>query len=202
MSRDEEIHAFWFGGLDEAGRPEPDRPGRWFKADAAFDAEIRARFEADLLNAAAGHPGWPEHTPRGALALILLFDQFPRNIYRGTPRAFRFDEHARAVLERCLEAGRIDALWPIERAFAWMPLEHAEDRDCQARSVERFTALVEAVDPRERQRYEAFLRHAQGHRDVIERFGRFPHRNAILGRESTREELDWLGGGARSWGQG
>lgn len=201
MSRAEGIHEFWFGTLDSAGRPEPDRPGRWFAPDEAFDAEVRGRFEADLRNAAGGRLGRWERTPRGALALILLFDQFPRNMYRGTARAFLFDESARAVLERSLPPGRIDALWPIERVFAWMPLEHAEDRDCQARSVELFAGLVESVDSSERDRYAEFLRHAENHRDVIERFGRFPHRNAILDRESTPEELEWLAQGAQGWGQ-
>jgi uncharacterized protein (DUF924 family) len=201
MSRAETIHEFWFGALDAAGRPEPDRPGRWFSPDEGFDAEVRGRFEADLRNAAGGRLGRWERTPRGALALILLFDQFPRNMYRGTARAFLFDESARAVLDRALPSERIDALWPIERVFAWMPLEHAEDRDCQARSVELFAGLVEAVDPSERGRYQEFLRHAEQHRDVIERFGRFPHRNAVLGRESTPEESDWLVDGAQRWGQ-
>ncbi|WP_075109845.1 DUF924 family protein [Halofilum ochraceum] len=201
MSRAEGIHEFWFGALDAAGRPEPDRPGRWFSPDEGFDAEVRGRFEADLRNAAGGRLGRWERTPRGALALILLFDQFPRNMYRGTARAFLFDESARAVLDRSLPPERLDALWPIERVFAWMPLEHAEDRDCQARSVELFSGLVEAVDASERDRYEEFLRHAQQHREVIERFGRFPHRNAVLGRESTPEEREWLAGGAQRWGQ-
>lgn len=201
MSRAEGIHEFWFGAIDEIGRPEPDRPARWFTPDEGFDAEVRGRFEADLRNAAGGRLGRWERTPRGALALILLFDQFPRNMYRGTARAFLFDESARAVLDRSLPAERIDALWPIEKVFAWMPLEHAEDRDCQARSVELFGGLVDAVDASERGRYEDFLRHAENHRDVIERFGRFPHRNAILGRESTPEELEWLAEGAQVWGQ-
>ena len=201
MSRAADIHEFWFGALDASGRPEPDRPGRWFSPDEAFDAEVRRRFEADLRNAAGGRLGRQERTPRGALALILLFDQFPRNIYRGTARAFRFDEAARAVLDRSLPPGRIDALWPIEKVFAWMPLEHAEDRQCQARSVECFASLVAAVDSAERVRYEEFLRHAQQHRDVIERFGRFPHRNDILGRESTPQEVEWLCGGGQGWGQ-
>jgi uncharacterized protein (DUF924 family) len=201
MSRAEAIHEFWFGALNESGRPEPDRSGRWFRPDESFDAEIRGRFESDLRNAAGGRLGRWERTPRGALALILLFDQFPRNIYRGTARAFLFDESARAVLDRSLPPGRIDALWPIEKVFAWMPLEHAEDRDCQARSVECFASLVEAVDPAERGRYEEFLRYAQQHRDVIERFGRFPHRNAILERENTPEEAEWLAADAQGWGQ-
>lgn len=202
MSRAEIIHEFWFGVLDDAGRPEPDRPGRWFAVNADFDSEIRGRFEADLRNAAGGRLGRWERTPRGALALILLLDQFPRNIYRGTARAFLFDESARAVLERSLPPERIDALWPIEKVFAWMPLEHAEDRDCQARSVELFSSLVEEVDQADRGLYEDFRRHAEQHRDVIERFGRFPHRNDILGRESTPEERTWLSDDTRQWGQG
>lgn len=201
MSRAEVILAFWFGELDAAGLPAPAVEQRWFSGGKAVDAEIRARFEADLRNAAAGRLRRWETTAHGALALVLLFDQFPRNMYRGTPRAFLFDEHARAVAERALAAGHEASLRPIERMFLYMPLQHAEDGAAQDESVRRFRALVDAVPEDQRERFRGYLGYAERHRDVIARFGRFPHRNAVLGRPSTPEEQAYLAGGSPTWGQ-
>ena len=192
MTRAATIHEFWFGPLDAAGRAAPDRMQRWFQVDEEFDRQLRARFEADLRNAASGRYGRWEEDPCGALTLILLFDQFPRNMYRRTPRAFVFDGHARVVLERALAAGHDRSWWPIERAFAYMPLEHAEDPELQARSVALFSELAEAADPAQRELFDSFLAYAESHREVIDRFGRFPHRNEILGRETTDAEAAWL----------
>lgn len=202
MPRTTAILEFWFGTLDAAGVPAPDVERRWFGADERLDAEIRARFEADLRNAAGGRLVRWEQEARGALALVILFDQFPRNMYRGTPRAFLFDEHARAVATRALRAGHEAALWPVERVFLYLPFEHAESADDQAESVRRFGALVDAVPEEQKERFRAFLHHAERHRDVIERFGRFPHRNAMLGRESTPEERAYLEREGETWGQG
>lgn len=202
MNRAAAILEFWFGTLDAAGVPAPDVERRWFGADERVDGEIRARFEADLRNAAAGRLVRWEHEARGALALVILFDQFPRNMYRGTPRAFLFDEHARAVAWRALRAGHEAALWPVERAFLYMPFEHAESAEDQSEAVRRFSDLVDAVPEEQRERFRSFLYHAERHREVIERFGRFPHRNAVLGRESTPEERAFLEAGGEVWGQG
>lgn len=202
MPRATAILDFWFGTLDAAGVPAPEVERRWFDVDARVDAEIRARFEADLRSAAAGRLVRWEQEARGALALVILFDQFPRNMYRGTPRAFLFDEHARAVAARAVGNGHEAALWPVERAFLYLPFEHAESADDQAEAVRRFSGLVEAAPEEQRPRFREFLHHAERHREVIERFGRFPHRNAVLGRESTPEEQAFLDGGADAWGQG
>lgn len=202
MPRAAAILDYWFGTLDAAGVPAPEVERRWFNADERIDSEIRARFEADLRNAAGGRLVRWEREARSALALVILFDQFPRNMYRGTPRAFLFDEHARAVAARALRAGHEAALWPIERVFLYLPFEHSESADDQAEAVRRFSALVEAVPEEQRQRFREFLRHGERHREVIERFGRFPHRNAVLGRESTPEERAFLEGGGDVWGQG
>jgi len=196
------IVEFWFGRLDQAGLPAADISRRWFTPDEDFDTEIRARFEADLRNAAASRLTRWEREARGALALVLLFDQFPRNMYRGRARAFVFDEHARAVAERAIRAGHEDTLWPIERAFLYMPFQHAEDATLQARSVQRFAALADAVPEEQRPQFRTFLDFAERHREVIERFGRFPHRNAVLGRRTTPEEEAFLRQGGESWGQG
>ncbi len=131
-------------------------------------------------------------TARGRLALIILTDQFPRNIYRDTARAFSCDSKA---LAWCLEGlhGRSDReLRPIERVFFYLPLEHAESREHQAKSVECFTELAASVPMEQRSTFEEYLDFAMRHRDIIDRFGRFPHRNNILRRESTAEELAFL----------
>lgn len=201
MSRATAILEYWFGTLDAAGVPAPDVERRWFEGDARLDAEIRARFEADLRSAAAGRLVRWENEARGALALVLLFDQFPRNMYRGTPRAFLFDAHARAVAGRALDARHEVGLWPIERVFLYLPFEHSESAEDQAEAVRRFTALVDAVPEEQRERFRDYLYYAERHRDVIERFGRFPHRNAVLGRETTPEEQAFLDGGGDGWGQ-
>lgn len=191
---------FWFGELDADGMPAADAMRRWFESDPGFDAEIRERFGADLerIDALSGL----EADPRGALALVLLADQFPRNIHRGTPRAFAWDDHARAVSRRAIEAGHEAALRPIERVFLYMPLEHAEDTGLQDESVRRFRALAEEVSAHLRETFASFVWHAENHREVIVRFGRFPHRNAVLGRESTAAERAYLDDGGASWGQG
>jgi uncharacterized protein (DUF924 family) len=202
VTRSAAILDYWFGQLDDDGLPEPAVEKRWFSPDETVDTEIRARFEADLRNAAAGRLKRWEADPHGALALVILFDQFPRNMYRGTPRAFLFDEHARAVARRALERELEADLAPIERVFLYMPFEHAEDLDAQEESVHRFETLLEAAPAGQVERFRTYLEFARSHRDVIARFGRFPHRNAVLGRESSDEERAYLADGGARWGQG
>jgi len=191
---------FWFGPLDGHGLPSDETMRRWFDSDDAFDAEIRARFGAVLERARELH-GW-RATPRGALALIILTDQFTRNVHRGTARAYAHDDLALAVATETIESGLDRALSPIERVFLYMPLEHAEDPDVQERSVACFHALAGEVPVPLRQRFRGFASFADSHRAVIARFGRFPHRNAVLGRTSTPEEMEYLGDNAPAWGQG
>ncbi len=202
MARGDTIHEFWFGTLDAQGRAPAERQARWFRPDPDFDRHVRGRFEADLRAAASGRRRQWEREPRSALALVLLFDQFPRNMYRGTPRAFMFDARARACLEAALEQGLERALWPIERTFLFMPLQHAEDLAAQDESVHRFEALVAEVPVDQRDLFEEFARYAREHREVIAAFGRFPHRNAILGRVSSETEQEYLATGGANWGQG
>lgn len=167
------VLGFWFGEV---------APTQWFTHDPALDAAVRDRFEGlfDRLDA-AGAETW-EATPDGALAAIVVFDQFPRNMFRGTPRAFATDARALAIAERAVAAGFDARLAPQRRAFVYMPFQHAEDRDAQARSVALFAALG---DPNG-------LDYARRHKAIIDRFGRFPHRNAILGRASTAAETAFL----------
>ncbi|HEY2336034.1 MAG TPA: DUF924 family protein [Burkholderiales bacterium] len=173
--RAEEVLRFWFDPALDA----KERSKRWFTKDAAFDAEIRRRFLPLHEAAAAGRlPGW-QADPRECLALVVVLDQFPRNMFRGGPRAFATDELAREAARALLpRAGELSA---DERLFAYLPFEHSEslaDQDLTCELMRDFDADL--------------LRYALRHREIIARFGRFPHRNAILGRESTPEEMEFL----------
>jgi len=188
----EDVLRFWFGSLGPDGTVDEAHRARWFAASDEVDRRCREAFETDLVRAVRGElDDWPA-TPRGQLALIVLLDQLSRNIYRGTARAFAQDAKALAVCQDGLARGADHALHYIERVFFYMPLQHAEERDAQRRSVECFEGLVAEVSPLQRPLFEDFLDYARRHRAVIERFGRFPHRNAILGRPSTSAELAFL----------
>lgn len=177
---------FWFLPLADEGHGRHRR--EWFRKDAAFDAQIGARFGAAIATALAGGLAeWDADGPAAALARILLLDQFTRNVHRGTSAAFAGDALARAAALALLESGAASALLPVQRAFVYMPLEHAEDLAMQDLSVALFTALAAQAPG-----FDGMLDFARRHRDVIARFGRFPHRNAILGRESTAGERIWL----------
>jgi uncharacterized protein (DUF924 family) len=169
----DELLAFWFA---------PGEHDRWFTPDPAVDAEIARRFAPLIADAASGRLAHWIDEPRGALALCLLLDQFPRNVWRGTPRAFACDEQARRVAEEALARGHDQALAPEERLFLYLPFEHSESPADQERCVVLMGRLGNAE----------WLDYAVRHRDIIARFGRFPHRNAILGRASTAEELAFL----------
>lgn len=188
----EDLLDFWFGGLRE-GEPVPaERFRLWFGGAAATDRQIRERFAADVERAAAGaYDSW-RASPRGALALIILFDQFPRNIHRGSPRAYALDDKACALCLAGLDAGQDRELITVERAFFYLPLEHAEDRALQQRSVASFAELLRQSPAALREVCRGFLDYAERHRAIIERFGRFPHRNVPLSRPSTAEEASFL----------
>lgn len=174
---------FWFGG--ELPRKE------WFQKSESFDREIAQRFGAQIeLALEGGLHAWDAEGPQAALARILVLDQFCRNVYRDTPLAFAGDHQALAAALDMLDAGEDQKLAPFQRAFVYMPLEHAEDPAMQQRSVALFTRLAEAEPGN--QGLSGMLDYAKRHRDVIERFGRFPHRNAILQRASTAAELEFL----------
>src|SRR5262249_17283334 len=130
--------------------------------------------------------------PRGNLSLIILYDQFPRNIYRGSAAAFADDQLALQLCLNGLAIAQDQELHPVERAFFYMPLEHAEDRALQEASVARFRRLAEFAPKSSREIFESFHEFAVRHKEVIDRFGRFPHRNAALGRMSTQEETEFL----------
>jgi uncharacterized protein (DUF924 family) len=185
----DEIHDFWFGELDENGLCASDRSALWFGANDTTDTHCRARFGAALAQALRGElDRWAE-TDRGLIALIVLLDQFSRNIHRGTAQAFAGDPHALALAQEAIHDGRHRQLPLIHRVFLYLPLEHCEDLAVQEQAVALFTALAQSTSLPQ---FEQFTRYAAAHRDVIARFGRFPHRNAILGRASSAAELAWL----------
>jgi uncharacterized protein (DUF924 family) len=179
VQRLQERTAFWFGDGDAA-------------AQAGRDDEIRRRLEPLLERAAHGEfAGWAA-SPKRRLALILLFDQVPRNAYRGTSAAFAFDREALALASEGLQLAADAALDPIERIFFYLPLEHAESLEVQDAAVAAFDRLVTEA-PTELRDYCAYTAtYAVKHRDLIAKFGRFPHRNAVLERRSTPEEQAWL----------
>lgn len=173
MQTPETVLEFWFS---DHARPH------WFAKNDAFDAEIRRRFSALYHHAHDGaHAEWKD-SPRGLLALVVVLDQFPRNMFRDSPLAFGSDTLALMLAELGIAKGFNERLSMEERMFLYMPLQHAEKMDVQEQSVARFAELGMA-EP---------LDFARQHRDIIARFGRFPHRNAALGRSSTAEETEFL----------
>ena len=186
QSGPQQVLDFWFGASGSEGYGQARR--EWFVKKPAFDAAIRERFGA-LIDGAiqGGQRDWDEAGPQGVLARILLLDQFTRNVYRDTPAAFAGDALALAAAQGLVDAGADRHLLPVQRSFVYMPFEHAEDAFQQERAVELFSRL-DAEHPG----FESSLDYAHRHRGVIARFGRFPHRNAILGRVSTPDEIEFL----------
>lgn len=183
---------FWFGPATGDAATAQAQQKLWWSKDESVDADIRNRF-ADLVETAA--TGKIDHwaqDARGRLALILLFDQFPRNMYRDTPRAFSYDPLARQLALAGIASGADRELRAIERVFFYLPLEHSESAELQERCVTLFTALAAGVPEADRKTFRGYVDYAVRHRDVIHRFGRFPHRNRILGRASTPEEIEFL----------
>lgn len=193
--------AFWFGRAPLTDAELAERQRRWFSADPAFDAALRGRFGPLVGDAAAGALEPWCATPRGRLALILLLDQLPRNLFRGEARAFATDPQALACALAGLEAGHDRALSLVERSFFYLPLQHAEDLAMQERCVALCEALAREAPPARRRSLEDFVVYAVRHRDLIARFGRFPHRNHVLARTSTPAELRHLAEGGERFGQ-
>ncbi len=183
---------FWFGRIPAPSRPSPALNRRWFHSDAAFDEVIRQQFGSLVEQGLAGGLGdWTESV-RGTLALVILLDQFPRNLYRNSARAFAGDGRAVAIASDVLAHGRDSLLTPLERQFLYLPFEHAEDRGLQDVSVERFQALVRETAGDAADHYRSALDFALRHKRVIDQFGRFPHRNGLLGRSTSAAERIFL----------
>ena len=178
----------WFGAPGDPLREE--RREIWFKSTPEHDAMLREMFLADYERAAAGLLADWENAPESALALLVLLDQIPRNVFRGTPRVYATDAMARDIAERAMTRGFDMQVPPAWRLFFYMPLHHSENLADQQRATALVASLPDRGDPERGDN----RRYGLPYVDVIERFGRFPHRNAILGRESTPEELAFLAG--------
>jgi uncharacterized protein (DUF924 family) len=202
-----ELLGYWFGALhddmpwDRERAPFAVHYARWFGKDRAIDLEIKERFEPALLSLTASAHDWARvqsavaDDPRASLAITVMLDQLPRNMYRDSPRMYQHDALALAHAYRCVAAGHDSKLSLLERMFAYVPLMHAENFTLQAVMEAKFSALARdaaSASPHNLPFLEFALGYARRHREVIERFGRFPHRNAILGRQSTAAELEAL----------
>jgi len=195
----QEVLSFWFGD-DVLGGSWQDRSGTWFSGGPEVDAEISQRFGDAYGAAAAGElQPWADRA-YGRLALIILLDQFSRNIHRGQAEAFEYDPVALKLALDGVQEGHDRQLLPIERLFAYMPMMHAEDVDIQRQALTLFTALSDEAGD-ETPFLVGAVKSAQEHYDIIEKFGRFPHRNAVLGRTPTPEEEAFLAAGGANFGQ-
>ena len=202
VARIDDILSFWFKEQALSAPQIDRRMDTWFGEDPVFDHELEKAFGNDIERASKGELNHWAESPRGRLALILLIDQFRRNIYRNTEKAFEMDKFA---LKLCVEGAmekKDKGLSPIEKVFFYMPLQHAESAKVQAKSVELFTRLAESVSPTYQETFLTIAQFAELHKDIIDQFGRFPHRNTLLGRKNTPEEDEYLAGDSPDFGQG
>lgn len=199
-----EVRRFWFGRLPLKPEGVKERLALWF-GDAGeeqrADELIRSRFGTLVARAAAGELASWADSPRRRLSLILLLDQFPRHVYRGTGRAFATDREALALTVSGMQSAADAALTPVERIFFYMPLQHAEVSDAQEESVAAYRRLLNEAPQDLRPMFASALEAAETHRSILARFGRFPHRNRVLGRASTAEEAQYLRHGGDTFGQ-
>ena len=198
MDHARDVLSYWFGPAGATPERLTERMAMWFPANPDSEAvqqqdhELTARFEPLLQRAREGRlDSWAD-SPRQRLALILLLDQFPRNVYRGTPQAFTSDERAAALTLAGMQSAADAALQPLERVFFYMPLQHAESLPVQEESLTAYRRLFNETSGAMQRIAANTLKYAELHHDLIRRFGRFPHRNAILGRPSTAAELELL----------
>lgn len=188
---DEVLH-YWFGDIGSDGNVPTDRAALWWKKDPETDADIRERYEPLVQAVAHGeYDAWRKNAS-GRLALIIALDQFPRNIYRDRPQAFAYDAQARQLALEGIRRGQDRELPLVQRVFFYLPLEHAEDRGLQTESVRLFTQLRDEAPEHLRETFDNYLDYAIRHQEIVDRFGRFPHRNEVLGRTSTAEEVEFL----------
>lgn len=202
QTRIDAILLFWFKEQELSGPQIDRRMDIWFGADPVLDHEIEKEFSDDVVAACDGRLDHWAIEPRGRLALILLIDQFRRNIHRNSAEAFSKD---RLALKLCVEGAmekKDIGLTPLQRVFFYMPLQHAESRKVQEKSVELYNRLAEAVSPTYRETLLTVAQFAELHKDIIDQFGRFPHRNKLLNRDNTPEEDEYLATDSPDFGQG
>lgn len=192
MEKHEEVLNFWFGNIVNEESPPDEKYKLWFEKNDLMDKEIRDLFLHDVEAALNNfYDSWQER-PESALALIILLDQFPRNIFRNTPRAFEGDMSALQVALISVDRGYDKLFHPTKRVFFYLPFEHSENVELQNKSIELFTSLLEEAPNELKEKFVGFLDYAEKHKAVIDKFDRFPHRNHILARESTPEEIEFL----------
>jgi uncharacterized protein (DUF924 family) len=200
-----EVRRFWFGRSPTGPQDARARLTLWFGADPQeqrrADALVRARFGALAERAAAGELAAWADSPRRRLSLILLLDQLPRHLHRGTARAFATDREALALTLSGMQAAADAALSPVERIFFYMPLQHAELPEAQEESVAAYRRLLNEAPEELRDVFTSALKSAESHRELVARFGRFPHRNRVLERDDTPAERDYLAQGGEAFGQ-
>ena len=199
-----EIVGFWLADSLESPERASARREWWYTGGPAVDEEIRARFGDLVPRACAREPeliGWRD-MPDGALALILLLDQFTRNLYRGTVEAYAGDGPAFEIVTRAIDGGLDRALHPVSRIWLYHPFHHSESVTEQDRGLDLLRALRQEADPAWRAYVDRSIQGWTRHRDIVARFGRFPHRNAVLGRASTPDEQAHMAAGGESFGQG
>ena len=206
MDEARSVRDFWFGTVPLTADGLTRRMPFWFGEGGSTlrerrDEHIRVRFGALLERAARGELAAWADGPRRRLSLIILLDQFPRNIFRGSARAYAHDAQALALALSGMQSGADAALNVVERIFFYMPLQHAESREVQEESVAAFRRLLTEAPESLRDHFASALRSAENHHEIIERFGRFPYRNRTLGRECSPAELEWLRAGGSSFGQ-
>jgi uncharacterized protein (DUF924 family) len=183
---------FWFGAPGSAADVAARQRTLWFAKSAANDRIVAERFAETLVAAGRGELDDWAATPRWRLALIVVLDQFPHHIHRDHGQSFAYDAQSLALALEMIRRGEDAQVAPIERVFVYLPLEHAESIAMQDRSVALYDKLAHEAAADERQLFDGFLDYARKHRDVVARFGRFPHRNELLGRPSTAEEIEFL----------
>ncbi|NNL67685.1 MAG: DUF924 domain-containing protein [Myxococcales bacterium] len=190
---------FWFEDCDRDAERLAEAVRRWFAPNPELDRAIRERYGDLPQRAAEGALDAWQQAPRPALARVIVLDQFPRNLHRGSADAFAWDGLAKRASEQAIAAGFDAALTPIEATFLYLPFEHAEDLASQDRCVALYEALAARARPDLAAKFDEFTGYARRHREVIARFGRFPHRNAALGREPTDAERAYLAEGGEDF---
>jgi uncharacterized protein (DUF924 family) len=197
----EDILTFWFADAVADSAKAMQRRSFWFQANPTVDERISQRFSTSVRFAARGELTAWEQAPRSCLALVILLDQFPRNLYRGKAKAFQYGSQALEVASGGVSAGYLEQLSLVEQCIFVLPYEHSEDVSVQRAGIELLEQIVDEADPEWEPSARVSIHFARRHLEIVERFGRFPHRNVVLGRPSTAAEREFLEGGGESFGQ-
>jgi len=197
-----ELLDIWFADCGSDSCRVADQSRLWFEPSAEQDEFLRQRCGLFLERAARGELEIWKGSPQSCLALVIVFDQLPRSLFRGRAEAFAYDDRALQVSQRGVTSGYLEKLQPIEQAFLLMPYQHSESLTVQYEGVSLFESVTEAAQGEWRDLLRGFLGFARQHLEIIERFGRFPHRNRVLDRQSTPEEDHYLVSGGATFGQG